>query len=111
MKRCVTPRPRRQRAVKTFETLEPRTVAETGPLFAALARDPLEIDAAVVSAMGLAALGTTTDPERIAHALARCDDAAFESVGDAFLGAHYPLRLGADVFCPRCKARNTVDAP
>jgi hypothetical protein len=92
-------------------TFAPRTVAEAAPLFAALARRELDVDARLVSAMGITALGTTTDRPKLARALSECNDAAFTSVTDAFLASHYPLRLGADVFCHACKARNTIDAP
>ena len=92
-------------------TFARRTVGQALPLFAALSRPELVVDADLVEAMGIIALGATTDRRKIAHALADCSDAAFTSVTDAFLASHYPLRLGADVFCTACKARNTVDAP
>jgi hypothetical protein len=92
-------------------TFAPRTVAQAAPLFAALARSPFDVKTELIEAMGIVALGTTTEPDKIAQALADCTDSAFGSVTDAFLGSHYPLRLGADVFCSECKARNTVDAP
>ena len=92
-------------------TLTARKVRDVLPLWAAVARDPLEIDEAVVRALGITALGTVRDETRIAHALADCDEAAFGSVVDVFLSAHYPLRLACDVFCPECRARNTIDAP
>jgi hypothetical protein len=92
-------------------TLEPRTVREAMPLFAALGKKELDIDADVVRAMGIRELGPVSDPHRIARALMECDDDALSSVTNAFLEAHYPLRLGADLFCPKCKARNTIDAP
>jgi len=92
-------------------TLAPRAVREALPLWAALARDPFEIDEEVVRSMGVTALGSIRDEKRIARALATCDASAFESVFAAFLAAHYPLRLACDVFCPNCGARNTIDAP
>ncbi|HVJ90314.1 MAG TPA: hypothetical protein VM580_10960 [Labilithrix sp.] len=92
-------------------TLAPRTVRDTMPLFEALARDPFELDAEVVRAMGIKALGPLHTPGRIAAVLSRCDERAWGTVTDTFLAAHYPLRLATDVFCPSCKARNTVDAP
>jgi len=95
----------------TTITLAPRTVREVMPLWAAVVRDPFEIDAAVVRAMGIEALGSVHDEGRIAQALATCDEAAFDTVAETFLAAHYPLRLGSDVFCSSCKARNTIDAP
>lgn len=95
----------------TTVTLRPRTVEDALPLWEALARDPFEIDEAVVRAMGVASLGPSRDPRRIARALSACEDAAFASVTDAFLATHYPPRLASDVFCTRCRAKNTVDAP
>ena len=92
-------------------TLAPRTVREALPFWAAAARDPFDIDEDVVRAMGITALGSVDDDKRIAQALADCDAAAFDSVAETFLAAHYPLRLACDVFCPKCKARNTIDAP
>jgi hypothetical protein len=57
------------------------------------------------------ALGALTEPVRVARALADCDDEAFAGVTDAFLDAYYPMRLGGVAFCPKCNARNDVDAP
>jgi hypothetical protein len=93
-------------------TLRDRSVRDAMPLFQALSKDPLDdIDAPFVEAMGIAALGAINDPKRIARALAECDEDSFAAVTDVFLEAHYPLRLASDVFCTKCKARNTVDAP
>jgi hypothetical protein len=100
----------RARVVRSV-TFDQRTVREAKPMFDALTKDPLVIDARFVNAMGLTALGKIVDPERIARALERADDASFGVVTDAFLEAHYPLRLACDVFCPSCGARNTVDVP
>lgn len=92
-------------------TLAPRTVAEAMPLFSALAKSSFDIDASVVGAMGIEALGPERDPEVIAEALATCGDDAFTSIVDVFLASHYPPRLGALVFCGTCNARNDIDAP
>lgn len=100
----------RVRVAKTI-TLAERAVAEARPLFRALERGPLDVDADLVRALGIVALGPERDPARIAEALATCDDDAFASVTDAFLGAHYVPRLGAVVFCEACGARNDVDVP
>jgi hypothetical protein len=100
----------RVRQAKTV-TFGPRTVREAMPLFSALAKDPLDIDEAFVTAMGIRALGPITEPSAIAHALSECDDEAFTSVTDAFLETHYPLRLASDVICTKCKAKNTALAP
>ena len=100
----------RVRTARTV-TFEERTVAQARDLFVAAARERLELTPEVVRAMGITALGTETDAKKISRALAECDDEAFLAVGDAFLAAHYVLRLGAVVFCEACGARNDVDAP
>ena len=81
------------------------------PLHRALRRRRLAITAAVVSAMGVVALGTEQAPAAIAGALARCSNDAWAAIGDWFLQAHYSPRLAAVVLCPKCGARNDVDAP
>jgi hypothetical protein len=100
----------RVREARTL-VLAPRTVREVLPLWAALAKDPVEIDDAFVLAMGVVELGPIREPGRIARELASDDEAAFDAAAAAFIDAHYTPRLGSDVFCPECKARNTVDAP
>ena len=95
----------------TTVTFAARTVRESLPLFAAVARDPFEVTADVVTSMGIEALGPETSPKRIAEALAECDDLPFDAVTRAYLDGIYPLRLGAIAFCKKCKARNDVDAP
>ena len=88
-----------------------RTVRDAEPLFTALARPELELDAKAVTAMGIVSLGDATDPAAIAKVLMECDDAVFASVTNAWLDAHYVPRLASDTTCPKCNARNTVDAP
>ncbi len=90
-------------------TLAARTVRDVLPLWTALAHDPVVIDEDLVTALGVVQLGPLRDASRIAKAFADAD--VLSAVGETFLAAHYPLRLGADVFCTKCKARNTVDAP
>jgi len=92
-------------------TFQDRTVKQARPLFAAAARPQLDVTGAVVRAMGIVALGAERDPQRIATALAECDDQAFSAVGDAYLATHYVTRLGSVVLCAECGARNDVDAP
>lgn len=92
-------------------TFEPRTVREARPLFEAFAKDPLVVDAAVVEAMGVVALGNEKEPGKIAEALSACPDDSFGAVTDAFLASHYVLRLGCVAICKECGARNDVDAP
>ncbi len=91
--------------------LAPITAAEARPFHRALRRRRLVLTPRVVRAMGIAALGAERDPGRIAGALARCSDAAWEAIGDLFLQAHYRPRLSSSALCARCGARNEVDAP
>lgn len=101
----------------TVVTFAARTVAEAAPLFTMLGEireDPaaaLRIDAGVVQAMGIAALGRETDPASIAAELARCSETTFGAITDCYLASHYPLRLGSVAICAACNARNDVDAP
>jgi hypothetical protein len=92
-------------------TLGPVTLGQARPLHAALARRRLHFDEAVVSAMGLVALGAERSPLRVARALARCDEGAMLAIGRLFLRAHYPPRLFSIARCGACGARNDVDAP
>ena len=87
------------------------TAADAAPLHRALRRRRLVVSDRVVTAMGVEALGPLRDPRRIATALARCPDEAWEAIGDLFLRAHYPPRLSSVSLCPKCGARNDVDAP
>jgi hypothetical protein len=92
-------------------TLRDITVGEASPLHRALRRRRLAIGDRFVRAMGLVSLGPEHDPRRIADALARCSDDAWSAIGDLFLQAHYLPRLCAVTLCPKCGARNDVDAP
>jgi hypothetical protein len=92
-------------------TLGDVTVGEAAPLHRALRRRRLAIGDRFVRAMGLVSLGPERDPRRIADALSRCNDAAWGAIGDLFLQAHYLPRLCAVTLCPKCGARNDVDAP
>ncbi len=87
------------------------TVAQAEPLHRALAARELDLRPAVVTAMGVLALGDSRDPRKISRVLRRCDDRAFGEITNLFLAAHYPLRLFALVICEHCGTRNDVDAP
>jgi hypothetical protein len=100
----------RVRSARTV-IFEERTAAQARALFAAAARPRLELSAELVRAMGIVALGAERHAERIATALAECDDPAFLAVSDAFLATHYVMRLGCIALCEACGARNDVDAP
>jgi hypothetical protein len=87
------------------------TAADAAPLHRALRRRRLVVSDRVVGAMGVESLGPLRDARRIAAALTRCSDEAWEAIGDLFLLAHYPPRLSSTALCPKCGARNDVDAP
>jgi hypothetical protein len=91
--------------------LGPLTAADAAPLHRALRRRSLVVSDEVVRALGIEALGPVRDARRIADALATCPDEAWEAIGDLFLRAHYPPRLSSAALCPKCGARNDVDAP
>jgi hypothetical protein len=87
------------------------TAGDAAALHRALRRRRLAISERVVRAMGIDALGAERDPRRIARALERCSNEAWGAIGNLFLEAHYPPRLCAVTLCPKCGARNDVDAP
>ena len=107
----VPPMRLRDGRVATTIRLVDVTAGAAEPLHRALRRKRLPVTERVVAAMGVAALGDATDGAVVAEALARCPDAGWAAVGDLFLAAHYPPRLGAVVVCAECGARNDVDAP
>jgi hypothetical protein len=98
-------------AVASDVELRGLTADEAAPLHRALRRRRLVVSHHVVAAMGIVALGPERDARRVAEALARCPDGAWGAIGDLFLRAHYPPRLASVALCPRCGARNDVDAP
>jgi hypothetical protein len=92
-------------------TLAPRTLREALPLHEALAGDRFTLGPSVIDAMGIEALGPITGKNRIARALASIDRTKRAVVTDLFLEAHYPQRLGADISCASCNAKNRFNAP
>jgi hypothetical protein len=92
-------------------TLRNVTVADAAPLHRALRRRRLALTDRFVAGMGIESLGEERDPRRIAQALERCSEAAWTAIGDLFLRAHYAPRLASVATCPKCGARNDVDAP
>lgn len=92
----------------TTVTLEPRTLGEARAL---IASDRLAMNDEVVRAAGIAALGQTRDPARVARALDACPEASFAAVTHVWDESHYPARLAGVVRCTSCGARNDVDAP
>lgn len=95
----------------TTVVLVARTVGQARPLWEALSKPSWEIDAALVEAMGIHALGDERDPRAIARALSQASEEAFDAVLSLFDDASYPLRLRPDVRCPSCGAVEAVDAP
>jgi hypothetical protein len=81
------------------------------PLFRALTKKSLVLTGDVVRAMGVAELGPEKNPARIARALGAASDEAWGALTELFLAAHYPPRLFSIALCPKCGARNDVDAP
>jgi hypothetical protein len=92
-------------------TLGQVTVRAAGPLHRALRSTRLRLSARVVVAMGIASLGSVRDADRIARALQRSSDEVWGAIRDLFLATHYPRRLCSIAVCPKCAARNDVDAP
>jgi Zincin-like metallopeptidase len=100
----------RRRSARTV-TLSPVTVDDAAPLFRALARPTLSFTGDVVRAMGILELGAEKNPARIARALSSATDEAWGRITELYLAAHYPPRLFSIALCPKCGARNDVDAP
>lgn len=80
---------------------------------------PLRIDAQLIRALGLTALADgdtilTKSPIAIARALEALDDDTFddawEAIGRAYDVQHWTPRLLIPVACPKCAARNDVEA-
>ena len=91
--------------------VEPRTLAQAAPLHIALGRGPIRITKKIVRALGVVQFRGAHEPLALAKMLRECDDDTFSGVADAFLAAAYSPRLGAAHACPKCGARNDVDAP
>lgn len=87
------------------------TLRQATPLHRALRRRLVRITHEFVRAMGIDALGTESDPRRIAQALRSCSESAWQTVAERFLATHYPPRLFSVALCPDCGARHDVDAP
>jgi hypothetical protein len=92
-------------------TLAPRTVRDAERLFSWAISPWSPLDATVVEALGLRAIGDVTEPERLAQVLTDANDAAKRGFAEAWHAAHYPPRLSAYAPCETCGARATVDAP
>jgi hypothetical protein len=107
----IPPVPLADSAVARDVRMRSLTAGEAEPLHRALRRRRLVLSERVVRALGIEALGAERNPRRLADALARCSDEAWEAIGDLFLEAHYPARLASVALCPKCGARNDVDAP
>lgn len=108
---AIPPVPLTGSAVARDVRLRTLTAGEAAPLHRALRRRRLVLSERIVRAMGIESLGQERDARIVADALARCSDEAWQAIGDLFLEAHYPARLGSVALCPKCGARNDVDAP
>jgi hypothetical protein len=99
------------REVARSVRLAPRTAREALPLLRAAGAPELRITPAIATAMGVVALGRERRASRLADALARAPDAAWQAVVDLVLQASYPPRLVAVHRCAACGARNDLDVP
>jgi len=88
--------------------LAPRTVEEALPLWRAVRP---EITPAIVTAMGITALGRERRAKVIADALIAAPTASYRAVADLLYEAHSPARLVSVFRCPACGARNDLDVP
>jgi hypothetical protein len=87
------------------------TAEAAAPLHRALRSSRLRLSSGVAVAMGIVSLGPERNPDRIANALRRCSNEAWGAIGELFLATHYTPRLCSIAVCPKCGARNDVDAP
>jgi hypothetical protein len=98
-------------AVARSARLAERTVEEALPLWRASGAAELNITPAVVTAMGVVALGRERRASVIADALSAAPPRAWGAVVDLVLDAHYPRRLVAVFRCAKCGARMDLDVP
>jgi hypothetical protein len=98
-------------AVARAVRIAPRTVEQALPLWRAEGQGPLRITPAIVTAMGVVALGRERRSRVLADALADASPEAFRAVADLLHAAHYPPRLFAVHRCEACGARNDLDVP
>lgn len=91
--------------------LAPRSVEEALPLWRAASAPVLRITPALVTAMGVVALGRERRASSIADALAGAPPRAWAAIVDLFHEAHYPPRLLAVYRCAACGARMDLDVP
>ena len=89
--------------------LAPRSLADAEALFTR-SDTPLRVTRAIVSAMGIVALGNERRASHIARALAKTDDAAWEEICALYDQAHYSPRLFGTLRCD-CGAAVRVSAP
>lgn len=104
------------RAVCRRVKLGPRTVEEALPLLRATGSGgegagSLRLTPAVVTAMGVTALGAERRASAIAEALAEAPEEAWGAIVDLYQEARYPARLLAVHRCTACGARNDLDVP
>lgn len=105
------PKTRLRSGVVDTVRLAPRTLAESAPLWqsASDASGPRLRGSALVTALGVVALGDERRATTIARALAR--PRLWDAVASHYLDLHYPRRLFGLARCERCGARNDLEVP
>jgi len=92
--------------------LRPVTVRESLSLREAIARPRgWKVTPAIVRAMGIVRLGDEVHGARLARALDRASDAAWNEVAAAFDSLAYPSAGVVPYFCEKCEARNDLVVP
>lgn len=86
-----------------------RTVQEVLPLWHAETADVFAMTPAIVTAMGITALGRERRARVIAEALLRASPEAFRAIADLVYQAQYSPRLLGAQRCDDCGARNDVE--
>lgn len=104
------PLPATTRRARTVR-FAPRTIGEAAGLLRATERRRLDLTPAVVTAMGVVALGDQRRASTLAAALTEASEASWDAVVSLWLDAHYPQRLMAVHRCASCGARNDLDVP
>ena len=86
-----------------------RNVRDVLPLWHVETTHDVRITPALVTAMGITALGRERRASVIAEALMRASPAAFRAIADLVYQAHYSPRLVGAQRCASCGARNDVE--
>ena len=89
--------------------ISPRVVREVLPLWRIETADVFRFTPAIVTAMGITALGRERRASVIAEALMHAPPDAFGAIADLVYQAHYSPRLVGTYRCTECGARNDLD--